>query len=524
MMLTKEEDIKLLKYIMLITFAFGLLAHAYQYFNPNFSHDALWRIYTPGHFSLFFSVGRLLTPFYNYIIGKNVAIPWIIGILSIAYTGFTAYYIIKTLEIRKKIVIGAICAILITEHSLAALNASFFYTADVYRFSALLAVLAVYLFEKFRYSYILSAGLILCSLSFYQANLALSVGLVLIVIVKKVLESFSWQQILSYVKKALFAGSAGLLMYLIILYLVKEKAGIVLHAHAGINDIGNFSDISIISLIANTYKNYFGFYVKEQWYLPIRIKLLHLLLSVASILALVYLISKRKENNWNVLLAALAVIFMPFAFNLTYFTSKGSVSQAHTQYAYVCLYIFWGMLFEKIWDCWNGADKRKFAFTRNLSGGCLIISLLLIISNNLVFSNSIYMRRQLSYDATYSAMTRVVYAMESTEGFAVGQPMVIIADEGGEDGFNSYLDPFRTGGNGFSKFSEIRGFQKNTSLTYFDTYVLFLNTILGVPVNLVDESERQNIVEKEEVKEMPVFPSPGYCKVVDGVMVVKLQE
>lgn len=47
---------------------------------------------------------------------------------------------------------------------------------------------------------------------------------------------------------------------------------------------------------------------------------------------------------------------------------------------------------------------------------------------------------------------------------------------------------------------------------------------MGYPIQLLDEEETAALAQSEQVEAMPVFPNKGYCRLVDGVMVIWLSE
>ena len=63
----------------------------------------------------------------------------------------------------------------------------------------------------------------------------------------------------------------------------------------------------------------------------------------------------------------------------------------------------------------------------------------------------------------------------------------------------------------------------NTSITYYETYQMYFQNILGYPIQLVPEEKMQMIAETETVQQMSKFPAADCCKMVEDVLVVKLR-
>ena len=64
-----------------------------------------------------------------------------------------------------------------------------------------------------------------------------------------------------------------------------------------------------------------------------------------------------------------------------------------------------------------------------------------------------------------------------------------------------------------------------TTITYNDVFKNYIENILGKKYYyIVDENILNNLTETDEVKEMPCYPEFGYCKMVDGYLVMKFTE
>lgn len=161
-----NDNKKLLINCLFFTFLFGLLAYAFIFFNPSFSHDSLaitqefddrWQI----------SLGRFMQPIYRMIRGYVTA-PWLLGFLSLIFIAFAVYFIIKIFEIQNKYSLIIICGLLATNTTLTFLYATFAPWGDVHALAFLLSVCSVYFWLKYKYGFLLGAILLGISLALYQ--------------------------------------------------------------------------------------------------------------------------------------------------------------------------------------------------------------------------------------------------------------------------------------------------------------------------------------------------------------------
>lgn len=119
------------------------------------------------------------------------------------------------------------------------------------------------------------------------------------------------------------------------------------------------------------------------------------------------------------------------------------------------------------------------------------------------------------YDSTVSLTTRILYTVENTDGYIPGiTPVILIGTL--ED--NSYCQNYN---GGFEECEKMTLVSPDVAVTYGSTYSPWVKYILNSQVNLVYSSDT-DMSQAEAVNRMPSFPSKGYCKMFDDVLIVKL--
>lgn len=151
------------------------------------------------------------------------------------------------------------------------------------------------------------------------------------------------------------------------------------------------------------------------------------------------------------------------------------------------------------------------------SGITYVSALLLciIIFDNCIYSNQVYLKKEMENAATLSVLTRMIGRMEGTEGYIPGETecaIIGILDEGPLSQHRAGFD-YDTGGLWY-----------NYNTSYPETYPIYLNYYLDYPVNFVSDDKLTALENSPEVKNMPFFPAEDSVKMVDGVMVIKLSE
>lgn len=112
-------------YFIAVSFVFGLLAHAYAFFNYLPSHDALNAVYASSvEDQLKFYTGRFCIPFIRKLFGPLV-LPWVVGAVSLFLVGCSAYLVCKILKIKKKIYCAFVIAFMSTNLTMTTMYATY---------------------------------------------------------------------------------------------------------------------------------------------------------------------------------------------------------------------------------------------------------------------------------------------------------------------------------------------------------------------------------------------------------------
>jgi len=134
----------------------------------------------------------------------------------------------------------------------------------------------------------------------------------------------------------------------------------------------------------------------------------------------------------------------------------------------------------------------------------------LILWQNVTYSNGAYTAQKVIFDRAVSLYTRVYDDMYEVEGYEHNKTPVIVR---GDWGFNKYAPKIA------EEYRDLASFN-NTSITYRDIVRSF-SRYLGEDIKLVSNNAVIRKFEKRpEVKEMPSFPTNGYCLLLDGYLII----
>lgn len=511
-----DSNKKLLIASAISTLVFYIAAHGYRLCNPMFSGDSLLMIHqTDSAWQI--ALGRFVQPILVLLRG-GIASPFLISVISVLFLSLSAYFLADFLEIDSFFSLLLITAVMTCNTTLLAANSTFIINADFYTQALFFAVFGVWLLKKEQFLPIVFGTLSLSiSLGIYQAYVCVAIGLVMIHFLLKMTTCPSFKDTMKSLLKYLLAFGASAILYYGIWKLFQKIFGIwTANSYNGLASVGDYSDTSFFSVIATAYEQFFRYFIHPETFttMPFRgislsifwVYILRFCNVAIVVLFLFALIKKNRESKsqlWHILAQLVILLLLPLGLNFVSVISKGMV---HTLmiYAFGLVYI----LAVKVTDF---SEEGVVSFTKKHIPWLGIAFLIITICwSNIVYSNQVYLKKDLQNEAMQSLMTRIVYEIESFDGYEAGVTPVAIS--------GTFEQTPALGE--MSAFQDILPYgMGNTPLTYIGTDYAYLTHILNVNMNLTRISN-----EHEMVREMPVYPAEGSVAYVDGILVVKVSE
>ena len=506
-----------LAFCLFWVFVSGLVAHGYAYFNASFSHDALFQLSADDHLWQL-SLGRFLQPVVRAIRGQ-ISSPWLLGALSLLYIALAAWLIVSLLELRSPLWRALTCAVLTVNTTVTLLNATYLPWVDMFMLSMLLAVAAVYLFERRgRAGFFGGAACMCASLALYQSYVSMTIALFLLLFVDRALQGGG-----HYPPKALliFIGKAALMTLLgAVLYWGGVQALLrIFHtelsqAYNGIGDVFNLSLAQIPRLFGQTYWRFLRRLALPSAAQPLRCVAVNLLLAVLCAILFIRRALRARPGWKNVLLAGLGVFFLPFALNLSYFLSKG-VQHDLMIYCYALFYVM-ALFFEQR-ETQDVPSLPQPAARPSRARGALCagtaLALCVLLFSNVVYANGAYLKKDLEAESFDMLMARVLDRVEQVEGYVPGETPVAL--------LGAFSESPLLGEHAFSAYSQT-GLSHRTPITYIDTYEAYFRKKLGYNLLLASDEDMRTISQSPEALSMDVFPAAGSVKMVDGYVYVRV--
>ena len=496
----KLFDMKLLKFIGIVTTITMFVAHGFCYFNILYSHDSL-NIFHAGYYGDSLGIGRFLIPVWTFLRGSYYP-PIIIGVLSTIFMIFTIYYICKLFEIKDKILILLITLLTCTCSTITLLNATYINYADMYIFCILLNVISVYLIRKNNKLSYLAIITLLITFAIYPAYLSVTLGLYIGMLIKDLSNDKNKKEIFKEGIKCMLITIVSLIAYIILNKLLLRILNYNLsHVTNSISNALNYSNLGTLTLgIKQTYSKYFEYLFKPHTFHKTLYLILNIVLIVIAIYNCIKIIKNKNLKKQNFFLILLLCLILPFILNIIYFITVG-VTHELMIFGINITYVFIILLL---------SDKTKL-------NKAAYMFLMIIAFCNIVYSNQVYEKKNLELKATISTMNRVIYKVENTDGYEVGKtPVVIIGSL--NNGPLAIKQP------GFDY--EAVGLFGSFSTTYHKNYYRFIKYYMGHPINIVDKEDTESKTAKEfaskyEVQKMPFYPNEGSIKMIDDYLIIK---
>ena len=512
------KDKTLLLHVFIATFIFGIMAHGCAYFNTFFSHDGLAGIiqdqqtsYGRGDIISKIITGRF-TQYFTIIAKGGMSPPWLMGIILMTWTALASYLLARMLQIKSLPIIYAICALIITSLTHTTIFAIYVHEADAFSLTLFLSIFCVYCIHLDKKYYYAAPVFIVLICSLYAPYLSVVFITYLLYLIKKTIDGSPVKTLLLSTLKFSIGGIIGIAAYLLLVGLVK--------------DIFNLSSLSSynnpVSIAQSTTGIQYLLAIPGKIYtalilIPIQIKhnpfyhctamgmiLAFLGLVMAYQLIQIFRIKKTPLISIIFILAILAVIPIAYDF-VNLLTEKPTPRNALILCATSILYII--TLY--IANTYKSASPKQTS-SRNIS---LSISYL-IIASSIIVSNQTYLQRQLAHDSTISIMTRVLSEIERTPNYQLGKtPTVIIGAPSTIEASNARQ--------GFEKLHLQAG--NLTATTHYPLYYnAYFAQILSYPLNVTQAINKKTSTSlPKQAQDMPVFPYPGYCRIIDDVLYIK---
>lgn len=472
--------------------AVGLAAHMFMFANKLVNHDDIEALFfkgatvTSGRWGL--ELSRLLFP--------NISMPWIYGLVTLLLITASACLILNVLDIRSGLMRLLLPAAVVSFPSLTG-TFCFMFTSSAYGLAFLLSVLCVYMYKKGGAANAVLAvfSLLLC-LSIYQAYIAISASLFILLMMKRCLRPGEpWRGIVLFGLKALGMMLVSLLLYFAVTLLVFRLTGAEFNSYV-IDNVN--SGAGIPGKIRMAYESFRDVFTIRNYSLISSEASGCVHMAMAAFICLGLLLASAGRGLMERLLLAALLLLLPLSINCMYLMMSPQSIHTLVLYSFVCFYFLAGITLEALGGVWLRAAKDLLA-----------LALGIVIASNVYFANMTYLKLHLQYESASSFYISMIAQIKDTEGFDENSRLAIIGSQDNLLYYAPELDTHMLLGPSY----DLINIYSRESL--FRQYLGF-----DLPFATAEEAER--ISAMPEFEQMAEYPYNGSVKKIENYIVVKL--
>ena len=451
---------------------------------------------------------------------------WVIGVLSVLFLAAAAVLLVEFYEIKDKIAMALVSAMLVAFPAVAATFA-YMYTADGYYMAFAFAVFAALITKK-RKKYGWAVGAVFLSLSMgtYQAYLAATILLCFFDLILMCLEGKEIKRILLRGVRYLIMGVLGGILYFVILKICLAAQGKVLDTYQGINSMGKMSASDLPGRFIEVYRDFAGFLRSGRVFVLNGFSVLSMvLLVVASLTAAIALMVYTKAfKKWYLsLLIVLFIVLLPVGTNVILLISAEAFYHLLMRMQWVLYPVMAVALIDRALQRRakeiaggkkeGGRSKISPVQIAGIAGtaGALLLIWQFVLSDNIAYFN---MNER--YEKTYAYLLRIADRIEQTEGYYTGMPVMMIG----------VVDERKYPVTDISSDVTERIYGATGDILVYkgEQYQAFMKHYMNVSINVItDERKIVEIYNSEAYREMDSFPAKDSIKIVDGILYVKTE-
>ncbi len=488
-------------------FVAGYMTHLYVFTNLIPNSDGIRRLYDTQQATI---SGRWFLHYVSFL-NRFLEAPALIGFLSVLLMALSAAVVVRVLGIKSPMLSGAVGVLMIVFPSVA-YTYLYIFTASAYFAALLLAVVGVWLTQRYSFGFITGGVLLAFSMGIYQAYLAVAIALSVMAVLVYTAKPESG------VKEIFFQGFRhvaflllGLVLYMVILKIFLAVKDLELISYLGMDStMDSYPVAELPKILWTAWKEFLQYLFSPRTvctYTTRTTVALNVVLSLGGLVLLVRQIVLRRlyQKPVKVVLLAVLLTLLPIACHFTRIINPNTSSTPITRYAFVLYYVLLLVFLD-----WNmEAGKRWLRGTRTV----FVLALGLTVLASMQIDNTAYSCSETANRASESFCTRLVERVESLSGYQEGMEVYII----GPMPQSIY-------------YSQVEGYTLVEHYSCLSSTVLpmtkhvydYLNDWLNVQWQRPAEEDMIAVSDSEAFQEMSIYPSDGSVQIIDGAVVVKL--
>lgn len=514
------------KFAFFVTFVVAFLSNLFVFTNNLINADTINESYQNLGLGYVLEQGRWLQ-YIVRLIGNMYPSPIIHGLFSLLSLSLSSSLICGIFHISDRLSI-ILLSTLIGVFPINACFLSYIYMADVFYISLLFSILAVYLVERGKIKYfILAAIALMCSIAIYQAFVSITIALIVAIYFFQLLdtEHFRFKKWFTSALRDTLMVVIGYIFYGIITKLLLYATGIPLRTYGGTDKTFSISFKDVPMSILITLIDIKTFYFSTSWIHHKWFLIANVVIAFIFIITMIWTLCRylRKKQYFTILICIIYYIILPFLIDNIYIimNMRGQVHML-MHYCYVVPYIMLFVLLPRLFHLIQTVKEHLTPWLKRLSNSLTVLGIvasILIIYFCFIISNQLYCRMSNNMTATNANLTSMLTRIESMEEWDLSTP-VYIANARSVLNSNLYADLYFYDEIGSVLWTGTDVYPWGNNGQIYLYLARYFNTLLTLPT----DDQQIAIVTSEEFAQMPIFPAEGSIQIIDGVVVVKMEE
>ncbi len=496
------------------TFLIGFATHLFGFVNVIHNYDDINSL--PSETGAGLTSGRWLLSILDIIfdkLGMTYNLPYVNAVLFILLISLSSKYIVRTLDIKKTIsaiLVGAIFVVFPTATS----TLFFKFTSVLYGIAILASIMAVWCAKRFKYGFIPSIILIACSLGIYQAYIPITISLMVILLLKENLSKKSkTKDTIKQGTKYVATLAGGTISYYIVLKFFLIIFNRQLKEYQGIDKMGQLEITQLPYLFKRCFSEFFSIIYNDYNGVSqtLIIKIGISILGCISIVLILLILKSNKKNLISIILTAFLCSIFPIAINFIVIMCPTSDIYTLMVYSFALIFAVPFALLENI-DSLQFSSKILY-ITKKYSKKIVIITTAVITLSYAYLANLNYTQLYYATRQTENYISSLVIQVRMTDGFDTEKKWAFIGENFNDPLlYNQWHTAPRYGGNATTNTL----INAHSRLNWIPNY-------FGYNIPLVDEEQLTVLEQNKEVLDMPCFPNDGSIKVIDDIIIIKLE-
>ncbi|MGI5976350.1 MAG: glucosyltransferase domain-containing protein [Candidatus Limivicinus sp.] len=445
-------------------------------------------------------------------LSSNYTMPWLIGLLSAVYFGFSMCAVVRLFDIKHRLS-AVLAAVVIASFPTACSTMSYMYTADAYFFALMLVSFGALLAFKYKYGWIGAAFLFAASLGIYQAYFCFGASLlVFALLLLFVREELPAKEMIMRCLRCFISLAAALVIYKLVLDLLLKINNTELVNYMGLDHMWYISVWDLKQRIKDAYSLTFKFFVIYKFF-PSYVRYAYIVYIAALAVLLISSVIKNKiyRSPVRFILIIILLLIAPLACSLIVVMCEGF----HLLMIYpVVMQIAVGVA---ALDGVKICDKKSAVrILRSSVSAVLLCAVLLLSAGGIVVTNKAYLKMDVVFKTSYAFCLKLMGRIEMTEGYEVGMPVALIGNVG-EENRPTQVPEMR-------ELDNLTGIPTEYTLIGRRVIPAICKYYIGDGLELADVKDFVMISSSPEFAEMNIYPYENSIRVINGVMTVKLGE